>query len=151
MGDVITLENYFPKCRYEVKNIHVEDLLKPEYSEIEKYFKDSREWTIKEKNNFIESLLFGLIAPSLFIYQDKDNNRFIIDGFNRIKTINEFMNNKFSLSNMSRYNWFNNGKTYSRLNESIKYKFDTCPVVVNLITKITSEEDLKQLFINLNT
>ena len=52
---------------------------------------------------------------------------------------------------MSRYNWFNNGKTYSRLNESIKYKFDTCPVVVNLITKITSEEDLKQLFINLNT
>lgn len=150
MGDVITLENYFPKCRYEVKNIHVEDLLKPEYSKIEKYFKVEGKWTTEQKNNFIESLLFGFIAPSIFIYQDKDNNRFIIDGFNRIKTINEFMNDEFSLSNMSQYNWFNNGKIYSRLNESVKYKFDNCPVAVNLITKITNEEDLKQLYINLN-
>ena len=52
---------------------------------------------------------------------------------------------------MSKYNWFGNGKIYSRLNDAAKYKFDNCPVIINLITKITSEEDLKQLYINLNT
>ncbi len=149
MGDVINIENYFPKCRYEVKNIHVIDLLKPEYFEIEKYFKDRRKWTTEQKNNFIESLLFGFIAPSIFIYQDKDNNRFIIDGFNRIKTINEFINNEFSLEKMSKYNWFNNGKIYSRLNENVKYKFDACPVIINLVTK-ANEYDLKKLYMNLN-
>lgn len=150
MGDVISLENYFPKCRYEVKNIHVIDLFKPEYSEIEKYFKDERKWTTKQKNNFIESLLFGFFAPCIFIYINENNEWLIIDGFNRIKTINEFMNDEFPLENMSKYNWFRNGKTYSKLNDSARYKFDNCPVIINLITKAT-KEDLKQLFKNLNT
>jgi len=150
MGDIIDLENYFPKCRYEVKNIPVIDLMNPEYSEIEKYFKDRRKWTTEQKNNFIESLLFGFIAPSIFIYQDKDNNRFIIDGFNRIKTINQFMNNEFPLEKMSKFNWFRNGKTYSKLDDIAKYKLNNCPVIINLITKAT-EYDLKKLHINLNT
>lgn len=150
MGDVITLENYIPQCRYEVKNIHVIDLLNPEYSNIEKYFKDKRDWTTEQKNNFIESLMFGFIAPNIFIYKNKDEERFIIDGYNRIKTINEFMNDEFPLEKMSKYNWFRNGKTYSRLNDAAKYKFDNCPVIINLVTKAT-EYDLKKLYINLNT
>lgn len=150
MGDIISLENYFQKCRYEVNNICVIDLLNPEYSNIEKYFKDKRNWTTKQKNNFIESLLFGFIAPSIFIYKNNNDERFIIDGFNRIKTINEFLNNEFSLEYMSKYNWFRNGKTYNKLNDAVKYKFDNCPVVINLITKAT-EYDLKKIYINLNT
>lgn len=150
MGKVIGLENYFPKCRYEVKNIHVIDLLNSEYSDIEKYFKDRRGLTTEQKNNFIESLMFGFIAPNIFIYKNKGGERFIIDGYNRIKTINEFMNDGFPLEKMSKYNWFRNGKTYSRLNDAAKYKFDNCPVIINLVTKAT-EEDLRQLYINLNS
>lgn len=150
MGDVITLENYIPQCRYEVKNIHVIDLLNPEYSNIEKYFKDRRTWTTEQKNNFIESLMFGFIAPNIFIYENKNKERFIIDGYNRIKTINEFINNEFPLEKMSKYNWFRNGKTYSKLNDAAKYKFDNCPVIINLVTK-AKEYDLKKLYINLNT
>ena len=123
MGDVITLENYFPKCRYEVKNIHVEDLLKPEYSEIEKYFKDRREWTIKEKNNFIESLLLNIPIPIFYAYSNEDERLSIIDGKQRLSTIRDFCNNQFRLSQMHYLKQYN-GKLYNELPEKIKVNFD---------------------------
>lgn len=150
MDNVIALKDYIPKARYEVKNIHVADLLKPEYTNLDKYFSDRRVWNSELKNKFIETLMFGFIAPYIFIYENKKGERFIIDGYNRIKTINEFMNDGFPLEKMSQYNWFRSGKTYSKLNVADKYKFDNCPVVINIITKAT-EKDIKQLYINLNT
>lgn len=152
MSKVVSFENHIPKCRFEVKNIYVKDLLKPEYANIDKYFPDSRPWDNKLKNRFIESLMLGFIPPSIFIYENKNNQRFIIDGYNRIKTINEFIKDEFPLERVSKYNWFwlQNGKSYSKLSDAAKYRFDNCSVVLNLITKAT-EEDIRRLYINLNS
>lgn len=41
----------------------------------------------KSKNNFIESLFFGLFVQQLFIYEPDKQERFIIDGYTGSKQL----------------------------------------------------------------
>ena len=118
-----------------------------------KYFNDRRKWTRKQKNNFIESLFFGLFVQQLFIYEPNknENERFVVDGHNRIQTIREFFNDEFPLEGLSEFNWQHNGKVFSRLNDTLKYKLEYYPIVINKIVRRTSDDNLKSLYINFNS
>lgn len=78
----------------------------------------------KTKNNFTELLFFGLFVQQLFIYKSNKQESFVIDGYNRIQTIREFFNNEFPLEGLSEFNWQHNGKVFSGLNGSLKYKLE---------------------------
>ncbi len=59
-------------------------------------------WDNKRKSKFIESLLFDYPVPPVFLYKlPKEERYMIIDGFQRISTINSFLNNKFVLKGVS--------------------------------------------------
>lgn len=151
MGKVIDIEEALKQCKIEVININAKDLLMPEYQNLNKYFNDERKWTTKQKNNFIESLFFGLFVQQLFIYEPNKQESFIIDGYNRIQTIKEFLNDEFPLEGLSKFNWQYNGKEFSRLNESLKYHLEHYPIIINKITHKTLEDNLKTLYINFNS
>lgn len=57
-------------------------------------------WTASEKSRFIESLILGLPVPTLFLARDSevDNRLNIIDGQQRLKTLQSYLNGEFSLS-----------------------------------------------------
>lgn len=105
----------------------------------------------KTKNNFIESLFFGLFVQQLFIYEPNKQESFIIDGYNRIQTIKEFLNDEFPLEGLSKFNWQYNGKVFSRLNETLKYHLEHYPIIINKIKRKTSDDNLKALYINFNS
>ena len=86
------MKDALEECRIKVVNIWAKDLLLPEYKQLNKYFDDRRRWTRRQKNNFIESLFFGLFVQQLFIYEPNKNENecFVVDGYNRIQTIREF-------------------------------------------------------------
>ena len=151
MGKVINIEDALKQCKIEVININAKDLLLPEYQDLNKYFGDKRKWTTKQKNNFIESLFFGLFVQQLFIYEPNKQESFIIDGYNRIQTIKEFLNDEFPLEGLSKFNWQYNGKVFSRLNNSLKYHLEHYPIIINKIKRRTSDENLKTLYINFNS
>ena len=151
MSKVINIEDALKQCKIEVININAKDLLMPEYQNLNKYFNDERKWTTKQKNNFIESLFFGLFVQQLFIYEPNKQESFIIDGYNRIQTIKEFLNDEFPLEGLSKFNWQYNGKVFSRLNETLKYHLEHYPIIINKIKRKTSAYNLKALYINFNS
>ncbi|WP_290494199.1 DUF262 domain-containing protein [Hyphomonas sp. UBA4494] len=57
-------------------------------------------WSGPEKSRFIESLILGLPVPTLFLARDSENqNKLnIIDGQQRLKTLQSYVNGEFSLS-----------------------------------------------------
>lgn len=151
MGKVINIEDALKQCKIEVININAKDLLLPEYQKLSKYFSDKRQWTTKQKNNFIESLFFGLFVQQLFIYEPNKQESFILDGYNRIQTLKEFFNDEFPLEGLSKFNWQYNGKVFSSLNESLKYHLEHYPIIINKINRKTSDDNLKALYINFNS
>ena len=65
------------------------DLEKPELQR--KYV-----WTKKEASKFIDSVLLGLPVPSIFLAKTLDDKRLIVDGYQRIMTMYDYMKGIFS-------------------------------------------------------
>jgi DUF1009 family protein len=56
-------------------------------------------WSKPDKSRFIESLILGLPVPTLFLARDAESNKLnIIDGQQRLKTLQSYLNGEFSLS-----------------------------------------------------
>lgn len=56
-------------------------------------------WSGTEKSRFIESLVLGLPVPTLFLARDAESSKLnIIDGQQRLKTLQSYLNGEFSLS-----------------------------------------------------
>lgn len=68
------------------------DLLKPELQR--KYV-----WSKKEASRFVDSVLLGLPVPSIFLAKEKNEKMLIIDGYQRIMTMNDYILGKFSHDN----------------------------------------------------
>lgn len=94
------------------------ELLKPELQR--KYV-----WEKAEASRFIESILLGLPIPSIFLAKTNDNNKLIIDGYQRIMTVYDYAKKGifskdgkvFKLVNTDKINERWRGKAFSELTE----------------------------------
>lgn len=75
-------------------------------------------WNLKQKSELIESIIIGIPLPILYIKENKDGKWILIDGRQRLSTIFDFMDNKFSLSNLTILKDFNGRK----FNEELEKK-----------------------------
>lgn len=56
-------------------------------------------WTTTQASRFVESILLGLPIPGIFLYREEDTQKhLIIDGLQRLTTIQAFENGKFQSS-----------------------------------------------------
>lgn len=73
-----------------VKRLDRDDILVPT-------FQRNYVWNIKEASRFIESLLLGLPIPAIFLVREKNSNKLlVIDGQQRLKTLQFFYNGVFN-------------------------------------------------------
>lgn len=80
-------------------------------------------WDNKRKNRFIESILIGLPIPFLFFWENPQTGKLeIVDGVQRLQTVTDFYNGKFSLSDLEKIPSANK-LTFLDLFESRKQKF----------------------------
>ena len=57
-------------------------------------------WSLTEQSRFIESLIIGLPVPNIFLARDNDSKTLnIIDGQQRLKTLQRYLGGDFPLSN----------------------------------------------------
>ena len=101
------------------------ELLKPELQR--KYV-----WSRVEASRFIDSILLGLPVPSVFFAKEADETMLIIDGFQRIMTVSDFVNGTFSgdgkvfkLSNTENINPRWRGKAFVELDTQEKRRIKT--------------------------
>ena len=130
------------------------ELIKPEIQR--KYV-----WDKIEASRFIDSILLGLPVPSIFLAKDKNENKIIVDGYQRIMTIYDFINGLWSGDNsvfkLSKSKKINNkwsGKSFNELDahHQKKIKSTTIHAIIFEQTHPKDEDtSLYQIFERINT
>jgi uncharacterized protein with ParB-like and HNH nuclease domain len=131
-----------------------QELVKPELQR--KYV-----WDKTEASRFIDSLLLGLPVPSIFLANTKDNRKLIIDGYQRIMTVYDYVKglwstdkSVFKLVNSDRINSRWKGKAFSELSDSDQRKIRSTTIHGIVFEQSSPEDDdtsLYQIFERINT
>jgi len=58
------------------------------------------QWTRVQRSSFIESILLGFPLSPVYVYQRKSGNFAIVDGRERTKTLQGFVNDEFALCDL---------------------------------------------------
>jgi uncharacterized protein with ParB-like and HNH nuclease domain len=140
----------------ELVNLYDEnDLVKPELQR--KYV-----WEKSEASRFIDSILLGLPIPSIFLAKTDDHKLLIIDGYQRLMTVNDYIkgiwsgdNSVFSLSNIpGKINSRWRGKSFNQLTDTEQRKIKTTTIHAIIFQQKAPKDDdtsLYQIFERINT
>ncbi len=108
-------------------------------------------WNENEMSRFIESLFLGVpIQPIFAAIDDKTGSIEIIDGTQRIRTIDAFVHKNLELQNLKKLTSLN-GFTYKDLDSSRQNKFQTITLRFQIISDKATEEIKQDIFYRLNT
>lgn len=131
-----------------------EELVKPELQRM--YV-----WDRAEASRFIDSLLLGLPVPSIFLAQTQDEKLLIIDGYQRIMTVYDFVRGifskdgkGFSLSRSEKINSRWRGKSFVELSDAEQRRVRNTTIHAIIFSQQQpGEEDtsLFQVFERINT
>lgn len=130
------------------------DLEKPELQR--KYV-----WNRNEASRFIDSILLGLPVPSIFLAKTQDEKRLIVDGYQRIMTVYDYVergifggdNKSFSLSRSEIINAKWRGKTFKELetDEQRKIRNSSIHAIVFEQKHPRDDSGMFQIFERINT
>lgn len=130
------------------------DLLKPELQR-------NYVWDKTEASRFIDSILLGLPVPSIFLAKTKDEKMLIVDGYQRIMTVYDYVRGIFSgdekifrLTNSKKINKRWRGKAFSELSETEQRKIRTTTIHCIIFVQLEPEDNdtsLYQVFERINT
>lgn len=137
----------------ELNNMYEEDeLQKPE---LQRYYV----WDKREASRFIESILLGLPVPSIFLARTVDENYLIVDGYQRIMTVYDFIkgvftkdNSTFKLTNNINEKWKN--KTFPQLDIADQKRIKRTTIHAIIFEQKKPEHDdtsMYQIFERINT
>lgn len=131
-----------------------DELVKPELQR--KYV-----WDKTEASRFVDSLLLGLPVPSIFLAKTQDEKMLIIDGYQRIMTVYDFVRGIYSgdgkvfkLSRSEKINSRWRGKAFSELGEIEQRKIRNTTIhAIIFVQDHPSDTDtsLYQVFERINT
>ena len=129
------------------------ELLKPELQR--KYV-----WTRTEASRFIDSILLGLPVPSVFFAKEQNETMLIIDGFQRIMTVHDYVKGIFSgdgkifkLSNTENINARWRGKAFAELDieEKRRIRNTTIHAIIFEQKHPRNDTGMFQIFERINT
>ena len=94
------------------------------------YQRDADQWDKIKKSLFIESVLNRLTVPAFYLASDENNPEIfeIVDGQQRLTTLNDFYTNKLTLAEIDKCPYYGNsshyaGKTYENLSDNWRKAF----------------------------
>lgn len=130
------------------------ELVKPE---IQRHYV----WDKTEASRFVESLLMGLPVPSIFFARSDGEKKLIVDGYQRIMSVRDYMRGIFSgdgktfkLSNSEKINKRWRGKAFAELSEDAKRRIKSTTIHAIIFEQKHPKEDdtsLFQVFERINT
>src|SRR5258708_4353413 len=107
-------------------------------------------WNPVRKARLIESLLLRIPLPVFYVAADADENWSVVDGLQRMTTINDFVNGRFSLLDLE-YLTQLNGLTFEKLPRPMQRRIRETELVVHVIEPGTPEEVMFNIFSRINT
>lgn len=108
-------------------------------------------WEAKRKCRFIESLLMGLPIPFVFLWiNDETGQLEIVDGSQRLRTLEEYINNRLKLEGLDRLNRLN-GTKFEDLSIPRQRKINNLSIRAVVLSDKTDLESRIDLFERINT
>lgn len=108
-------------------------------------------WNVNTQSRFIESILLGIPIPFLFLATDNESgNLEVVDGAQRIQTLNAFILNRLTLINLTKLPTLN-GFKFEDLTSSMKRKFEDKALRMIVLEELTTLESRKEIFNRINT
>lgn len=107
-------------------------------------------WQPAQQSKFNESVLMDLPIPFVFFWQDEDGRMEIVDGSQRIRTIQGFMSDSFALRDLESLPAAN-GLKFSDLPHSRRLKFMEKSLRVVILDNSTDAETRTEMFARINT
>lgn len=137
-----------------VQRYNEDELIKPELQR--KYV-----WDKTEASRFIDSLLLGLPVPSIFLAKQQDEKMLIVDGYQRIMTVRDYLKGIFSgdgkVFKLTRSNKINpkwRGKAYTELPETDQRRIKNTTIHAIVFIQAEPQDDdtgMYQVFERINT
>ena len=107
-------------------------------------------WNDKQKSRLVESLLLRIPIPVFYVAADNEDNWSVVDGIQRMTTLNDYVTGKFALGNLQYLASFN-GCKYEGLPRPMQRRIDETSLVVNVIEPGTPPEVMFNVFLRINT
>lgn len=118
-------------------------------------------WDKSEASRFIDSILLGLPIPSIFLAKTDDEKMLIVDGYQRIMTVYDYVRGifgpdkqVFKLTNTTKINSAWRGKAFSELSETEQRRIKNSTIHSIIFVQVNPKEDdtsLYQIFERINT
>lgn len=118
--------------------------LDPEFQRKYKWDKDG--WV--RSSRFIESCLMRIPLPSCYFAEDDDGRHMVIDGLQRLTTINRFFNDEFSLEGLTIFKELE-GKRFSELG-AFQTELETTTIRCIVLRKDNPKSLIREIFSRLN-
>lgn len=115
-------------------------------------FQRSFVWKSKQQIRLIESILLGIPLPAFYFNQDSSGEHQVIDGVQRLTTINLFMSDSLVLEEQyMEYLKPLQGLSYSTLDPATRRRFSGTQIVAHVIEPQTPDEVKYDIFNRVNT
>jgi hypothetical protein len=101
----------------------IPDMLSGGKYNINPEYQRRRRWNNIRKSRLIESVIINVPIPPIFLYESAYGKYEVMDGLQRLTTIDDFYKNRFNLEGLTEWKELN-GRTYSELPETIQGGID---------------------------
>lgn len=109
-------------------------------------------WKQRQRTRLIESILLGIPLPAFYFNQESDGTYQVVDGVQRLSTIELFMRDGFMLDRQDlEYLQALHGNTFSTLEPPASRRFRSTQIVVHVIEPQTPDEVKYDIFGRVNT
>jgi Protein of unknown function DUF262 len=128
----------------------VEALKKPGYMNVRPFYQRRARWTIEMQSKLIESFLINIPVPSIILYEKDYNSYEVMDGQQRITAIQDFYENKLTLTGLELWPELN-GRTYDKLPIKIRAGIDRRSISSIVIIAESTSDPEEALFLKQKT
>ena len=134
----ITLSNLLTRIKYKELLLDTEFQRRPNL------------WNISIKSRFIETLIAKLPVPAFYFDGANDNEWLVIDGLQRLSTVEQFVNDKFALQDLD-FLVELEGKRFSDLERAHQRNINEYDVFAYILDKGNPQNVKYKIFKNINS
>ena len=128
------------KRRYEISNTLV---MNPDFQ------RQSGVWNIQQKSELIESILMGIPIPIIYLFENEQGLKQVVDGRQRLSCIFDFLNDIFKLKDLNRLKK-ENDKVFSNLSSQFQAKIEDYQFLAYTVQHPTPERVKFDIFDRVN-
>lgn len=106
-------------------------------------------WTTLQRSELVESILMGIPIPMLYLFENEEGLRQVIDGKQRLSSLKEFISGKFQLTHLKMLSQYNGFHFYD-LPPLLQSKIEDCQLQVYIVQPPTPDVVKYYIFERIN-